>query len=93
MSEDSSSTTAFRRNESFFTMTEELKETANKVFQSINSYDLTNLKRVVEEIPDINFMEIYNLQGRSVLHSAAIKNEAHFLRFILEFTVTLSLYL
>lgn len=87
MSEDSESSAAQQRSDSFFTMTEELKESANKVFQTINSYDLTSLKQLVEEDPCINFMELYNLQGRTVLHSAAIKNEAHFLKFMLEFTV------
>ncbi len=67
----------------FSRMDERLKEFAGRVFQYIDAYDLNSLKSLISAAPQADITEIYNFQGRTVLHSAAIKNDESILDYLL----------
>ena len=87
-SQESTRDSSSEDSKNFSSMTEETKELSSKVFQCINSYDIAGLKKFVNENPNIDLSQLYNMQGRTVLHSAAFKNEGNFLTFILTVTVS-----
>ena len=71
----------------FLNMSDAEKETANQVLQYIEAYDLSGLRSYISKNPQTDLTTLYNFQGRTVLHSAVIKNEESIIELILSSVV------
>jgi len=68
-------------------MSDIYKDAAMQIFPYIDAYDLSSIKAFLEKNPKLDLTKLYNIQGKTLLHSAVIKNDESIVDFLLTIAV------